>query len=73
MKATQLSNIEFYDPEPYREEWLPEDAAYLRLSRYPWPVTPELLFSMKQHIVGEASKRGLIYDRTEAEGLDIGY
>lgn len=50
----------------YNEDWLYEDAAWCYLARYPWSVTPELLFSLKQYMWDKNFEE-------DADGLDRGY
>jgi len=70
-KLTLPSSI---DPA-YDDNYLYEDAAWLKLAGHPWVVTPQLLFSMKQYIVDRAQRKGFIYDEPpeDAKGIDLGY
>jgi hypothetical protein len=61
---------------PYNYEWLDEDAAYLYLSKFPWAVTPQLLFATKNYIqYVRALKEGHIDADSpeESQGADCGY
>ena len=73
--GTALKIQKWLDPEPYDDNWLPEDSAWLRLTQTPWAVTPQLLFAMKAHIVVRAQQEGYMYADSpeEARGLDLGY
>ena len=48
--------MDIYDLDMYGVDWamssdeVAEEAAWLRISQMGWPVTPELLFAMKQLI-----------------------
>ncbi len=81
MGHSLITQPTWYDPEPYNDEWLTEDAAYLYLNtnhRVRWPLTPLLLMWTTRHIEDESDKHkeDLHHVTTtpdSATGEDIGY
>ncbi len=81
MGRALITQPEWYDPEPYNDEWLMEDAAWLYLNRdhrVSWPLTPLLLMWTTRHIqeVSDQHEKDLAHVTTTLDsttGEDIGY